>query len=345
MGLRRGDHNIDKTAHDILRKNITVYEKSYIGRSIWQLVNTLTPFFVLWYLAYLSLSVSYWLTLALTIPAAGFLIRIFIIFHDCTHQSFFASKKANAIVGTITGIMTFCPYNQWKYAHTVHHATSSNLDRRGTGDIWTLTVEEYLSLSKLRQIFYRIYRNPFVMFGIGPFYTFLFQYRFNRKRAGRKERLNTYLTNAGLAAVALLLSWLIGWQAFLMIQVPIFFISGVAGIWLFYVQHQFENTYFEKEEVWDYVKAALQGSSFYKLPKILHWITGNIGFHHIHHLSPRVPNYHLQRVHENNPLLHNVTSISLLSSLRALRYRLWNEQSKKFMSFREIKLIQSRNKA
>lgn len=334
-------HNTDK---DNWKKNIAPYERPYIRRSIWQLVNTLVPFVILWYLAYLSLSVSYWLTLALAIPAAGFLIRTFIIFHDCCHHSFFKSRKANTIVGTITGILTSCPYYQWRYTHSVHHATSSNLNKRGVGDIWTLTMDEYLSLSPVRKLVYRIYRNPFVMFGLGPIYIFLIDYRFNRKRAGRAERINTYVTNLGIIGGAGSLSWIVGWQEVLLVQGPIFLLSGMAGIWLFYVQHQFEDTYFENEENWDYVSAALQGSSFYKLPKILHWFTGNIGFHHIHHLSPKVPNYNLQRAHEENAFLQEVPAIGMISSLRSLRYRLWNEQTKKFVGFREIKDIGFTNK-
>lgn len=330
---------------DNWKQHLAPYEKSSTWRSIWQLVNTILPFFALWYLAYLSLSVSYWLTFALAIPAAGFLIRIFIIFHDCCHHSFFRNRKANAIIGTITGILTSCPYEQWKYTHSVHHATSGNLNRRGMGDIWTLTVDEYLALSPLRRLVYRVYRNPLVMFGLGPIYVFLIDYRFNRKRAGRKERLNTYLTNLGVAGGAGLMSWLIGWQEFLLVQGPIFLLSGMAGIWLFYVQHQFERTYFEREENWDYVAAALQGSSYYKLPKVLHWITGNIGFHHIHHLSPKVPNYLLPTVHERHPFLQKVPAIGLRSSLRSLRYRVWHEQSKRFVGFRDLKHLKSRNEA
>lgn len=318
------------------RKQIAPYEKSQMSRSIWQLINTLVPFFLLWYGAYWTMSISYWLTLAVAVVAGGFLIRIFIIFHDCCHQSFFKNRTANAIIGTITGILTCCPFDQWRYTHSVHHATSGNLNKRGTGDVWTLTVEEYVSSALWRRLAYRLYRNPLVMFGLGPIYIFLIDYRFNRKRAGLKERMNTYLTNAGIVAVVSALCYSIGWQSFVLVHGPIFFISGAAGIWLFYVQHQFEGTYFEKEEDWDYVKAALQGSSFYKLPKILNWITGNIGFHHIHHLSPRVPNYYLPVAHSQNRFLQDVPSITLLSSLRSLRYRVWNEQSKKYVSFKEI---------
>lgn len=319
------------------KKDVAPFEKPRLRISILQLVNTLVPFLVLWTLAYMSLSVSYWLSLVFTVPAAGLLVRIFIIFHDCCHHSFFRSRRANVIVGTITGILTCCPYHQWRHTHTVHHATSSNLSRRGTGDVWTLTVEEYMASTWFRRLAYRIYRNPFVMFGIGPIYIFLLDYRFNRKRAGLKERMNTYLTNASLAGLAVLLCWALGWREFLQIQGTVFFLSGMAGIWLFYVQHQFENTYFEQEEEWDFVKAALQGSSFYKLPKALQWLTGNIGFHHIHHLSPKVPNYYLQRVHNSNASFWNVETIGLISSLGALRYRLWNEESKTFVGFKSLK--------
>jgi acyl-lipid omega-6 desaturase (Delta-12 desaturase) len=326
------------------KEKIAPFEKSRIQHSIWQLVNTLVPFVVLWYLAYKSMEVSYGLTFLAVIPAAGFLVRIFIIFHDCCHYSFFKNRRVNVIIGTITGILTCSPYHQWRHTHSVHHATSSNLNRRGTGDVWTLTVDEYMDASRLKRLVYRIYRNPLVMFGFGPVYIFLIDYRFNRKGVGMKERLNTYVTNLGIAGLAGLLCWLVGWQAFLMIQGPIFFLSGVAGIWMFYVQHQFENTYFEQEEEWDFVKAALQGSSFYKLPKLLHWITGNIGFHHIHHLSPRVPNYNLQKAHMSSPVLQDVPTINLWTSLKSLRYRLWNESSKSFIGFRELKGLLAKQK-
>ena len=320
------------------RRDISPYEKSRFRSSVWQLVNTIIPFIALWYAAYLCLSVSWLLSLVLIIPASGFLVRIFIIFHDCCHGSFFKSKKANAMIGTITGILTCVPFYQWKHTHSVHHATSSNLDKRGVGDVWTMTVDEYADASWFRRLVYRIYRNPVVMFGFGPIYIFLIDYRFNRPRADMRERLNTYLTNIGIAGSAALRCWFIGWQSVLLIQGPIFFLSGMAGIWLFYVQHQFEHTYFEHEEEWDFVQAAMQGSSFYKLPKVLQWLTGNIGYHHIHHLSPRVPNYYLERVHNSNPALQRVQTIYLKSSLQSLRFKLWNEQSKQFEGFRKVKL-------
>lgn len=240
---------------------------------------------MLWAAAYFSLSVSYWLTFPIALVASGFVLRTFIIFHDCCHGSFFKSKRANDILGTITGVLTVTPYQQWKNEHSIHHATSSNLDKRGVGDIWVMTVDEYKAASPWGRLFYRIYRNPFVLFCIGPIYVFLLAYRFNRKGARRKERINTHLTTVLIVVLYAFMSWLVGWQAFVMVQAPIFFFSGFFGIWLFYVQHQFEETYFEHEDEWSYVKAAVEGSSYYKLPKLLQWISGNIGFHHVHHLS------------------------------------------------------------
>lgn len=326
------------------KKDIAPYQRSDIRKSLWQLTNTIVPFLILWCLAYLSLSVSVWITIALTVPAAGFLVRIFIIFHDCCHHSFFKSRQANEVIGIMTGILTFFPYHQWKYEHSVHHATNSNLSRRGTGDIWTLTVDEYVALSPLRRVFYRLYRNPLVMFGLGPIFLLLIQYRYNRRGAGRKERLNTHATSLALLGMVGLLCWVLGWEQFLLVEGPILYLSGMTGIWLFYVQHQFEDSYFEQADNWDYVSAAMHGSSLYKLPKILQWITGNIGFHHIHHLGPRVPNYNLQRLHESNPSLQKVSAIGLFSSLRSLRHRVWDEESKKFVGFRDIMGLKSKAK-
>lgn len=320
-----------------LRKQLAPYEQSNVKESVWQLVNTLVPFFVLWFLAYKSLSISYALTFAICAIAAGFAVRIFIIFHDCCHNSFFKNRKLNRIVGTISGILTMTPFDQWQHSHSVHHATSSNLNKRGTGDVWLLTVDEYVASTPWQRFVYRVYRNPFVMFVIGPIYIFLIAYRFNTKTARKKERLNTYLTNISIIGASVLLSWLIGWQAFLIIQFPIFLISGIMGIWLFYVQHQFENSYFEHEEQWDYVKAALQGSSYFKLPKVLQWLTGNIGFHHIHHLSPRVPNYYLEEVHNKHEVFQEVETITITTSIQSLNFRLWDEENKKFVGFKEVK--------
>lgn len=320
-----------------LKKEIAPFERTETKKSILQMINTIGPLLLLWYAAYLSLSVSYWLALPIAIVAAGFLVRTFIIFHDCCHQSFFKSRLANDIVGTITGIMTFVPYQQWKHSHSVHHATSSNLDKRGIGDIWVLTVDEYKAAGFWRRLAYRLYRNPIVLFGIGPTYTFLIEYRFNRRGARRKERLNTYLTNVSIVALHALLIWAVGWSDYLLVQAPIFLVSGLAGVWLFYVQHQFEDTYFEHDEEWSYVAAAVEGSSYYKLPKVLQWITGNIGFHHVHHFSPKVPNYYLEKAHDSTPPLQRATTINIKSSLKSLRFRLWDEEKKQFITFREAR--------
>ncbi|WP_433774069.1 fatty acid desaturase [Bacillus wiedmannii] len=326
-----------------LKKQVAPFEKSTIKKSVWQLINTIVPFIILWYLAYKSLSVSYWLSLVPSLLAAGFMTRIFIIFHDCTHYSFFKSRRANRIVGTCMGVLTLFPFDQWGHEHSIHHATSGNLDKRGTGDIWTLTVNEYLAAPFRRRLAYRLYRNPFVMFGLGPIYVFLLKNRFNRKGARKKERMNTYLTNILIVALVGLLCWAIGWQSFLLVHGSIFLIAGSIGIWLFYVQHTFEDSYFEEDKEWEYVKAAVEGSSFYKLPKILQFLTGNIGFHHVHHLSPRVPNYKLEEAHNNTLPLKNVPTITLATSLRSLHFRLWDEKSNNFVSFKDLKNLLKNN--
>ncbi|BCB02626.1 fatty acid desaturase [Bacillus sp. KH172YL63] len=319
-----------------LKKEVAPYEKSTMKESIWQLINTLGPFFLLWFLAYQSLSVSYWLALIPIVIAAGFLTRIFIIFHDCTHYSFFKSRRANRTVGTAMGVLTLFPFDQWGHDHAVHHATSGNLDKRGTGDIWTLTVEEYIAAPIRTRLAYRFYRNPFVMFILGPIYVFLLKNRFNRKNARKKEKMNTYLVNVIIVTLIALLCVALGWQEFLLVQGSIFMISGSIGIWLFYVQHTFEDSYFEEDKEWQYVLAAVEGSSFYKLPKIMQFLTGNIGYHHVHHLSPRVPNYKLEEAHKNTEPLQNVPTISLATSLKSLRFKLWDEDNKTFVSFRGI---------
>ncbi|ETT64591.1 fatty acid desaturase [Paenibacillus sp. FSL H8-0457] len=320
-----------------LKKNVAPYEEIDTKASIGQLFNTLVPLILLWYAAYLSLSVSYWLTIPIAVVASGFVVRTFIIFHDCCHGSFFKSRKANKILGTITGVLTLCPYEQWKNTHAIHHATSSNLDKRGIGDMWVLTVEEYGAASFWQRLYYRVYRNPIVMFGLGPIAIFLISYRFNRKGARRKEKISNYTTNILIVALYALLCWVIGWQAFLLVQAPIFMVSGMLGIWLFYVQHQFEETYYEHDEEWSYINAAVEGSSYYKLPKVLQWITGNIGFHHVHHLSPKVPNYNLEKAHEAAPPLQKATTITLKTSLKSIRFRLWDEEKKVFVTFKEAR--------
>lgn len=320
-----------------LHKDVAPFAKSDLKKSIRQLFNTIPPVFVLWFLAYQSLKVSVVLTIALSIVAAFFVVRTFIIFHDCTHGSFFRNKKANNFFGTFTGIITLFPYEKWKREHSIHHATSSNLDKRGVGDIWVMTVEEYAKATPLQRLAYRFYRNPLVLFGLGPLYLVLISSRLNRKDARRKERFNTYFTNFAIVVLYGSMIWLVGWQAFLLIQGVMMFTAAMLGIWLFYIQHTFEDSYFEEESEWDYVKAAVEGSSYYQLPRVLQWATGNIGFHHVHHLAPRVPNYNLEMAHELTPPLHKATTITLKTSLESLRYRLYDPANKTFVTFREAK--------
>lgn len=329
-----------------LRKSVKPFEKTQLKTSLFQLFNTLVPFFLLWFLAYKSMAVSPWLTFAVAVVASGFVIRIFIIFHDCTHYSFFQNNKLNRSVGTILGIITLFPFSKWQREHSIHHATSSNLDKRGTGDVWVMTVDEYVGATAWMRLVYRIYRNPIVLFGLGPFYLYLVANRMNRKDARLKERLNTYLTNASIVVIYAGLIYLIGLPTFLLIQLPIIFIAGSLGIWLFYVQHQFEDSYFEEESEWSFVKAAVDGSSFYKLPAVLQWITGNIGYHHVHHLSPKVPNYRLAEAHESTPPLHQATTITMSSSLKSINFRLFDEKNKQFVTFKDVKpLIEKKERA
>ncbi|KGX93019.1 fatty acid desaturase [Pontibacillus halophilus JSM 076056 = DSM 19796] len=328
---------MDKQKQRELKKSVAPYAKPETRSGVVQLINTLLPFLILWGISYWTLSISPWIAIPVAMLAGGFVIRIFIIFHDCTHQSFMKGKQANRIVGNITGILTLFPFEKWKRDHAIHHATSGNLDKRGTGDIWVMTVEEYMEASFWQRLIYRLYRNPIVMFGLGPLYLFLISNRFNRKDAPKKERLNTHMTTVIAVVMYSLVIWAIGWEAFLIIQLPILYVSGVLGIWLFYVQHQFEDSYYEDESEWDFVKAAVDGSSYYKLPKWLEWVSGSIGYHHVHHLSPRVPNYKLEEAHNSTPPLQKATTITLLTSLESIRFRLYDTDHKVFVTFKEAK--------
>lgn len=318
------------------KKKLAAYSTPHTWRSVWQLVNSIVPFILLWLLAYWSLSVTYWLTLLCIIPAAGFLVRIFIIFHDCCHHAFFKQPAWNHLAGIVTGYLVCCTYLQWKQSHAIHHATSGNLSKRGIGDVWTMTKAEYLAASPWQRLKYRLYRHPVIMFGIGPVFLFLIAYRFVRKGARRRERVHTYLTNLALGVGIGLMCWLVGWKAFLMIQGPIFYLAAVAGVWLFYVQHQFEDSYYEKDQEWDYVQAALQGSSYYQLPRLLQWFSGNIGFHHVHHLNPKVPNYYLEKAHRSVPRLQQVPTVTLGKSLKSIKLKLWDEENKTFVGFKDL---------
>jgi omega-6 fatty acid desaturase (delta-12 desaturase) len=320
---------------------VAKYQKPVWWSAMWQVVNTLVPYSALWFLMYFSLRVSWWLAVPLAVLAGGFLVRTFIIFHDCGHGSFLASTKANDALGFITGVLTFTPYYHWRWEHAIHHASSGDLDRRGTGDVWTLTVQEYLEASRWKRFAYRLARNPVILFGLAPLYLFLIQQRYPNSKSEGRERRSVWWTNLALALLAGGLVWVFGLKAYVLLQLIVLVVAGSAGVWLFYVQHQFEGVYWEREKSWDYSLAALQGSSFYKLPKVLQWFSGNIGFHHIHHLSPQIPNYHLEKCHRAEPLFQTVKPVTLFSSFKSFTFRLWDEQRRKLVGYRALRVIRN----
>ena len=323
----------DAAWKDIVRK----YQNPTVVGSVWQLTNTLIPYVALWVLMYFLVAVSWWLVVPLAVLAGAFLVRIFVIFHDCTHGSYFKSRRANDVVGFITGVLTFTPYHQWRWEHSVHHSSAGDLDRRGMGDVWTLTVQEYLDASRWKRFSYRLSRNPGILFVVAPLALFLVLQRLPARDAKPRERRWVHITNLAILVVAFLLAWAFGLKAYLLIQLMVLLVASTAGVWLFYVQHQFEDAYWERRPDWDFAEAALHGSSFYKLPRILQWFSGNIGFHHIHHLSPRIPNYRLERAHKSEPLFQAVKPLTLGRSLKSLTYRLWDETRKKLVSFKAAK--------
>ncbi len=332
--LTRLDTRINNAAW---KQIVARYQKPSIARGAWQLINTLIPYALLWFLMYYTLTVSWWLTVPLAILTGAFLVRTFIIFHDCGHGSFFKSNAANHILGAITGALTFTPYFHWRWEHAIHHSTAGDLDRRGTGDVWTLTVQEYLESSRWNRFAYRLARNPAVLFILAPLFLFLIRQRVPSLKAPRRERYSVYLTNLAVGAIACSLIWTFGFKAYLVIQLTVLVTAGSAGVWLFYVQHQFEGVYWERCDRWDYVEAALKGSSFYKLPRVLQWFSGNIGFHHIHHLSPRIPNYNLERCHNADALFQQVKPVTFFSSFKAFTFRLWDEQRRKLVGYRQLR--------
>jgi omega-6 fatty acid desaturase (delta-12 desaturase) len=325
-----------------LKDVLVAHQNPSTKRALWQLTNTLVPYLLVWVAMYWTLEVSWWLTVPLAVLAGALMVRIFIIFHDCTHGSYFRSRRANDIVGFIAGVLTFSPYQHWRWEHGIHHGTSGNLDKRGTGDIWTMTVEEYLSASRRRRFHYRLVRNPVMLFVIAPLFVFVVKQRFASSTADRRQRHSVWWLNVTLLFTAILLSWLYGVLSYLLIQSIAMTVGGGVGLWMFYVQHQFKGVYWERNDKWDYTAAALRGSSYYKLPKVLQWVSGNIGFHHIHHLNPRIPNYNLQKSHESDPRFAQVTSISLLSSLRCLNFRFWDEQAKELVGFAHLRKLKAR---
>jgi omega-6 fatty acid desaturase (delta-12 desaturase) len=320
------------------------YQKPSWGAAAWQLTNSVGGYLAVWAAMYFTLSFSYWLTALLAVLAGGLLVRVFIIFHDCGHGSFFGSKAANDATGFLTGLLTFTPYVLWKREHAQHHATAGDLDQRGFGDVPTMTVNEYLAAPWRKRMAYRVMRNPVFLFGLAPLLVFFGSHRFSTS-GHAKDESSVLWTNLSLAAMVGGMMCLFGWLPYLVLQVLIMGIAGSAGTWLFYIQHQFEGVHWERTEEWDFADAALKGSSFYRLPRVLQWFSGNIGYHHIHHLSPRIPNYNLERCHEAETLFNEVPAITLLGSLASLRFRLWDEEGRRLVGFGELAEFRARKAA
>jgi len=312
---------------------VTGYQQPDLRRSIGQILSSFVPFAAILAAMLASLRVGYWPTLILALPAAGLLVRIFIIQHDCGHGAFFKSVRANDGLGFVCGVLTLTPYRHWRHNHAVHHRSAGNLARRGVGAIFTLTVREYVALSRWRRLLYRIYRHPLVLFGVGPVINFVILQRFWSPKAPRQERAGVLWTNLAIAGLTVGSLHLIGSEALILVLAPTLSIAFTIGTWLFYVQHQFEETYWARDEDWSYTLAALKGSSYYQLPEVLRWFTGNIGFHHIHHLSPKIPNYLLKRCHDENPSLRPATILTLASSLRTASLHLWDEETERLVGF------------
>jgi omega-6 fatty acid desaturase (delta-12 desaturase) len=308
-----------------------------VARSLLALATSVVPFVALWFLMYETLSSSYLVVLLIAVPAAGFMIRTFILFHDCTHGSFLPWRRANDWVGSVLGLLVFTPFARWRRNHIQHHASAGDLDRRGSGDVPTWTVAEYDAGSRRARFWYRLSRNPLVMFGLGGVYTLIIQPRWAKRSQSARVRRSTWRTDAALALLIGGLCWLVGWQAFLLVEAPIFLITGVVGVWLFLVQHQFDDTYWRRSDAWNHRDAALRGSSYLRLPKVLQFFTANIGLHHVHHLHPKIPNYHLQRAHDTDPIYADVPHLSLQRGLGAIRFKLWDEDAARLVTWADLR--------
>jgi omega-6 fatty acid desaturase (delta-12 desaturase) len=318
------------------------YRNPSAVRSTFELVVTAAPFVGLWLLSWAAWEFGHgWIALALALPTGAFLVRLFMIQHDCGHGSFFRWRAANDWVGRVIGVLTLTPYDAWKRAHAIHHGTSGNLDKRGIGDLETLTVEEYRARSALGRLCYRLYRNPVVLFGLGPVYLFGVRHRFplGTRLANWRGWISPMATNLSIAAVVIALMWLVGWKTFLLTQIPITLIAGSIGVWLFFIQHQFEDTVWAGDGAWNLHEAALRGSSYYVLPHVLRWFTANIGIHHVHHLYARIPFYRLPQVLREQIRLADVSRVSLLASFRCARLALWDDCQNRLITFREARRL------
>jgi omega-6 fatty acid desaturase (delta-12 desaturase) len=319
--------------HANWKKSLAQYQRPELGRSVWQLVHTFIPYALLWGYLATHLSGPLWINIPLVMVAAGLLVRLFIIFHDCGHMSFFKSRLANEWVGMATGLLSFTCYHHWRWEHSGHHSTVGDLDKRGTGDMWTLTTKEYKESSKLVRIAYRVVRNPYFLFGFIPLFLFVVKQRIPAPGARRPEHIAVHLTSLAVIVFSVVLSLVFGWKEYLIVQCSILTVAATAGSWLFYVQHQYEDSYWERNKDWDYFTASLKGSSYYKLPKVLQFFSGNIGFHHIHHLNSRIPNYHLEACQDNLPFLQDAKTIGLMEGFKTARLALWDEDQKKMIPF------------
>jgi omega-6 fatty acid desaturase (delta-12 desaturase) len=339
-------HKSDKTDSNEERKRhgrmwpdwypvLATYRNSDSRKATWQLINTLVPYCFLWYLMIRSIQLgySYTLTLILALPAAAFLVRIFTLFHDCVHNSFFISKRSNIFFGYLLGVLVFTPFEDWRFSHLRHHVNYANLDARGFGDIWTLTLKEYENLPKTKRLQYRLYRNPVVLIGLGALYTFLFSNRLPTRNVRRQERMSVLFTNLLIVVLVLVVASVIGWRTYLLIQLPVLWLAGAVGIWLFYVQHQFPGGYWARKDDWEPLRAAMEGSSFYKLPAVLRWFSSNIGYHHVHHLSPTMPNYNLMKCNDAVPALQAKAPLTIMKSLSCVRLKMWDEERQEMVSF------------
>jgi omega-6 fatty acid desaturase (delta-12 desaturase) len=316
------------------RSALALHMTPRVRSALFDLATSVVAYLALAAAMFLATGVSYLLVLVLAIPAAGFLIRTFIVFHDCAHGSFLRSKRANATLGAVLGVVLFTPFAWWRHKHAVHHATSGDLDRRGTGDIQTLSVDEYRARGLWGRVGYRLFRSPFVMFGLGPLWVVLIGPRLVTPGMHPRLRRSVLATDLALAVAIGGLCWLVGWKDVLIVLAPPLLLTGAAGIWLFYVQHQFENAYWQQHDEWSFDEAALQGSSYLRLPRILQFFTGNIGLHHVHHLNARIPNYNLQAAHDECAL-GPVPTLTLVDGLRAVRLKLWDPDQRRLITFQE----------